>query len=156
VDIALYFIAPHRLRPVDLDFIKRLSKIVPVVRLRAPASKCGLPCVRARRARALAGSSVLTRGAQHIARKFWRCLCLPRISRPCFTVQGMHGKRAVGDRSQNCRRSCHNCPAWWTLLCASLHRADGAPDRALHAAAHGQLTGAGGARRCRCWLRRTA
>ena len=32
VDVALYFIAPHRLRPVDLDFITRLSNIVPVVR----------------------------------------------------------------------------------------------------------------------------
>ena len=32
VDVALYFIAPHRLRPVDIDFITRLSEIVPVVR----------------------------------------------------------------------------------------------------------------------------
>ena len=32
VDVALYFIAPHRLRPVDIDFMTRLSEIVPVVR----------------------------------------------------------------------------------------------------------------------------
>ena len=89
VDIALYFIAPHRLRPVDLDFIKRLSKIVPVVRLQAPAAKCGLPCV--------AGCSVLTRGVQHVALRIWRRPCVP-MSHPCFTVQGMlwvcYGKHA--------------------------------------------------------------
>ena len=33
MDVALYFIAPHRLRPVDIKFITRLSEIVPVVRL---------------------------------------------------------------------------------------------------------------------------
>ena len=32
VDVALYFVAPHRLRPVDIDFITRLSENVPVVR----------------------------------------------------------------------------------------------------------------------------
>lgn len=39
MDVALYFIAPHRLRPVDIDFITRLSEIVPVVR-----QACGAPC----------------------------------------------------------------------------------------------------------------
>jgi len=38
VDVALYFIAPHRLRPVDIDFMTRLSEIVPVVRP-APAGQ---------------------------------------------------------------------------------------------------------------------
>ena len=32
MDVALYFIAPHRLRPIDVEFITRLSELVPVVR----------------------------------------------------------------------------------------------------------------------------
>ena len=31
VDIALFFIAPHRLRPIDIEFITDLAEIVPVV-----------------------------------------------------------------------------------------------------------------------------
>ena len=33
VDVALFFVAPHRLRPIDVDFIVELSAWVPVVRL---------------------------------------------------------------------------------------------------------------------------
>ena len=32
VDVALFFIPPHRLRPNDVDFITELSELVPVVR----------------------------------------------------------------------------------------------------------------------------
>lgn len=31
VDVALFFIAPHRLRPIDIEFITDLAEIVPVV-----------------------------------------------------------------------------------------------------------------------------
>ena len=30
VDVALFFIPPHRLRPIDVDFITELSELVPV------------------------------------------------------------------------------------------------------------------------------
>ena len=45
VDVALYFIAPHRLRPVDVDFITRLSELVPVVRRSHGAAACQRPPV---------------------------------------------------------------------------------------------------------------
>lgn len=31
VDVALFFIAPHRLRPIDVEFITDLAEYVPVV-----------------------------------------------------------------------------------------------------------------------------
>ena len=31
VDVALFFIAPHRLRPLDIEFITDLAELVPVV-----------------------------------------------------------------------------------------------------------------------------
>ncbi len=162
MDIALYFIAPHRLRPVDLDFIKRLSNIVPVVRLCAAAGIAGLPCARAQRAQALAGGSLLSRGAQRSVRNTLCYPCVCQIWKPCSAVRGRVGEHAGDGMSRTCRRGCHECwgPAWWTPVSASAHCAVRHPGRALHdarhAAAHGQPEGVGGARRCRCWPRRTA
>jgi Septin len=31
VDVCLYFIAPHRLKAIDVEFIKKLADLVPVV-----------------------------------------------------------------------------------------------------------------------------
>ncbi|KAK9831503.1 hypothetical protein WJX81_003303 [Elliptochloris bilobata] len=46
VDVALYFIAPHRLRPIDIDFITRLSELVPVVPIIAKADSLTTPELR--------------------------------------------------------------------------------------------------------------
>ncbi|EIE24975.1 hypothetical protein COCSUDRAFT_83668 [Coccomyxa subellipsoidea C-169] len=37
VDVALFFIAPHRLRPIDIDFMAQLADLVPVVPVLAKA-----------------------------------------------------------------------------------------------------------------------
>ena len=60
MDVALYFIAPHRLRPVDIDFITRLSEIVPVVRhtYGACGSQASSGCCRRLGRAALASSPV--------------------------------------------------------------------------------------------------
>ena len=51
VDVALYFVAPHRLRPVDIDFITRLSENVPVVRRMCSSGSQACPgCCRRLRA----------------------------------------------------------------------------------------------------------
>jgi hypothetical protein len=42
VDVALFFIAPHRLRPLDVNFIVELAELVPVVSLLA--GLLSLPC----------------------------------------------------------------------------------------------------------------
>lgn len=45
VDAALFFIPPHRLRPIDVDFITELSELVPVVREPLPGL-CIAACCR--------------------------------------------------------------------------------------------------------------
>ena len=43
VDCCVYFIAPHRLKPVDVEFMKEISKVgrcMPCVALKPPAEQC--------------------------------------------------------------------------------------------------------------------
>ena len=43
MDCCVYFIAPHRLKPVDVEFMKEISKVgrcMPCVALQPPAEQC--------------------------------------------------------------------------------------------------------------------
>ena len=45
MDCCVYFIAPHRLKPVDVEFMKEISKVgrcMLCVGLQPPAKQCGL------------------------------------------------------------------------------------------------------------------
>lgn len=40
VDVCLYFIAPHNLRPVDISMMEQIGELVPVIPVVAKVSLC--------------------------------------------------------------------------------------------------------------------
>ena len=40
VDVCLYFIAPHNLRPVDISMMEQIGQLVPVISVIAKVSLC--------------------------------------------------------------------------------------------------------------------